>query len=45
MGVVIGIGGGRYSDEEVMPIFEKIVELCGKKNPKVLFAPTAARYI
>ena len=41
MGVIIGIGGGRYSDEEVMPIFEKIVELCGKKNPKVLFVPTA----
>ncbi len=41
MGVIIGIGGGRYSDGEVMPIFEKIVELCGKKNPKVLFVPTA----
>ena len=41
MGVIIGIGGGRYSDEEVMPIFKKIVELCGKKNPNVLFVPTA----
>ena len=41
MGVIIGIGGGRYSDEEVMPIFEKIVDLCEKKNPKVLFVPTA----
>lgn len=41
MGVIIGIGGGRYSDGEVMPIFEKIVELCGKNNPKVLFVPTA----
>lgn len=41
MGVIIGIGGGRYSDGEVMPIFERIVEICGKKNPKVLFVPTA----
>lgn len=41
MGVVVGIGGGRYSDGEVMPIFEKIVELSGKTNPSVLFVPTA----
>lgn len=41
MGIIIGVGGGRYSDREVMPIFEKIVEICGKQNPKVLFVPTA----
>lgn len=41
MGIVVGIGGGCYVDREVMPIFEKIVDLCGKKNPKVLFVPTA----
>ena len=41
MGVIIGIGGGRYSDGEVMPIFERIVELSGKTNPSVLFVPTA----
>ena len=41
MSIIIGVGGGRYSDGEVMPIFEKIVELCGKQNPKVLFVPTA----
>lgn len=41
MGVIVGIGGGRYSDGEVMPIFEKIVELSGKRNPSVLFVPTA----
>lgn len=41
MGVIVGIGGGRYSDGEVMPIFEKIVELSGKTNPSVLFVPTA----
>lgn len=41
MGVIVGIGGGRYSDGEVMPIFEKIVKLSGKTNPSVLFVPTA----
>ena len=41
MGIIIGVGGGRYSDREVMPIFERIVELSGKSNPKVLFVPTA----
>lgn len=41
MGIVIGIGGGRYSDNEVLPIFEHIVSLCEKKNPSVLFVPTA----
>ncbi len=41
MGVIIGIGGGRYSDGEVMPIFERIVAMSGKQNPKVLFVPTA----
>ncbi len=41
MGIIIGIGGGRYSDREVMPIFEKIVALSDKQNPKVLFVPTA----
>ena len=41
MGVIIGIGGGRYSDGEVKPIFEKIVSLSGKQNPKVVFVPTA----
>lgn len=41
MGIIIGIGGGRYSDGEVMPIFQKIVALSGKTNPSVLFVPTA----
>ncbi len=41
MGVIIGIGGGRYNDNEVLPIFEHIVSLSQKKNPKVLFVPTA----
>ena len=41
MGIVIGVGGGRYCDNEVLPIFEHIVSLSKKKNPSVLFVPTA----
>lgn len=41
MSCIIGIGGGRYCDREVMPIFEHIVSLSGKKHPSVLFVPTA----
>ena len=41
MGTIIGIGGGRYSDNEVLPIFERIVSLCPVKEPRVLFVPTA----
>ena len=41
MSCIIGIGGGRYCDREVMPIFEHIVLLSGKKHPSVLFVPTA----
>lgn len=41
MGIIIGVGGGRYSDNEVLPIFEHIVSLAKKKNPSVLFVPTA----
>ena len=41
MGVIIGVGGGRYCDNEVQPIFEHIVSLAKKKNPLVLFVPTA----
>ncbi len=41
MGKIVAVGGGRYSDNEVLPIFENIVKLSGKKNPSVLFVPTA----
>lgn len=40
MGKIVAVGGGRYDDNEVLPIFEHIVSLCGKKNPSVLFVPT-----
>ena len=41
MGKIVAIGGGRYSDGEIINIFEKIVSLADKRNPKVLFLPTA----
>ena len=41
MGKIVAIGGGRYSDGEIINIFEKIVSLAKKENPKVLFLPTA----
>ena len=41
MGTIIALGGGRYDDGEVMPIFERIVRESGKKNPHVVFLPTA----
>ncbi len=41
MGIIMGIGGGRYCDNEVLPIFEHLVSLAKKKNPTVLFVPTA----
>lgn len=41
MGTIVGIGGGGYQDGDVAPIIKHIVSLCGKKNPKVLFVPTA----
>lgn len=41
MGIIVGIGGGRTEDNEILPIFEHIVKLSKKKNPSVLFVPTA----
>ncbi len=40
-GAVIALGGGRYDDGEVMPIFERIVSESGKEHPHVVFLPTA----
>ncbi len=40
---IVAIGGGRYDDGEIINIFEYIVSLAEKKNPKVLFIPTAGR--
>ena len=36
MGRVVALGGGVFENGEVLPIIEKIYEICGKSNPKVL---------
>lgn len=41
MGTVIALGGGCYTDGEVIPIFERIVNEAGKAHPHVVFLPTA----
>ncbi len=41
MGIIVGVGGGRCDDNEILPVFEHIVSLAKKKNPAVLFVPTA----
>ena len=41
MGKIIALGGGVFENGEVLPIIERIYEICGKSNPKVLYLPTA----
>ncbi|MBQ2774348.1 MAG: Type 1 glutamine amidotransferase-like domain-containing protein [Clostridia bacterium] len=41
MSKVVAIGGGNYHNDEIFSIFERIVEMSGKKNPSVIFLPTA----
>ena len=40
-GSIVAIGGGGFDDGEMMPVFERIVALSGKPNPKVIYLPTA----
>ena len=39
---IIAIGGGEIRDRETLSIDKFIVDLAGKKSPKVLFVPTAS---
>ena len=41
MGKIVALGGGVFENGEVLPIIEKIYEICGKNNPSVLYLPTA----
>ena len=41
MGIIVGVGGGRTDDNEILPIFEHTVSLSKKKKPTVLFVPTS----
>ncbi|MBB6480411.1 peptidase E [Spirochaeta isovalerica] len=43
MGKIFAIGGGEIRFGETREIDRKIVEASGKKNPKLLFIPTASR--
>lgn len=42
MSVIVAIGGGELKNLETLPIDREIVRLPRKKNPKVLFIPTAS---
>ena len=41
MGKIVALGGGVFENGEVLPIIERIYEICGKNNPSVLYLPTA----
>lgn len=38
---IIAIGGGEIMDHETLSIDKRIIELTGKRHPKILFIPTA----
>lgn len=38
---IVAIGGGRYSNGEIQNIFDYIVSLTDRKNPSVVYLPTA----
>jgi dipeptidase E len=39
---IVAIGGGEIKDRETEQIDRRIIELTGKKDPHVLFIPTAS---
>lgn len=39
---IVAIGGGEIADNETLSIDKRILELTGKKHPKLLFIPTAS---
>lgn len=41
MGTIAALGGGSFANGEMYSVAGEIVRLSGKKNPKVLFLPTA----
>ena len=42
MGIIIGIGGGRYDNGEILNIAEYICSLSKKSKPRLVFLPTAS---
>ncbi|MGN0636632.1 MAG: Type 1 glutamine amidotransferase-like domain-containing protein [Acutalibacteraceae bacterium] len=41
MATIVALGGGRFDNGEMYTVAEHIVSLSGKKNPSVVFLPTA----
>jgi dipeptidase E len=39
---IVAVGGGNFKKGATLPIDEQIVRLSGKKNPRLLFIPTAS---
>src|ERR1700691_5945627 len=39
---IVAIGGGKIAARETLPIDREIIRLSKKKNPKLLFIPTAS---
>ena len=39
---IIAIGGGEVREKSTLQIDKKIISFSGKKNPKLLFIPTAS---
>lgn len=42
MGKIVALGGGRFDNGEMDNVTEHIISLTGKKNPHILFIPTAS---
>ena len=42
MGKIIGLGGGRFDNGEMQNVAEYIYSLAEKKNPALVFLPTAS---
>lgn len=42
MGKIVALGGGRFDNGEMDNVTEHIISLTGKKNPLILFIPTAS---
>lgn len=42
MGKIVALGGGRFDNGEMDNVAEHIISLTGKKNPLILFIPTAS---
>lgn len=42
MGIIVGLGGGKFDNGEMEDVAKKIISLSQKENPKLIFLPTAS---